>query len=89
MNRWLRGVTLGVLVAFLGLTVVETFHGHATAQAQSACSLCIIVHQVPALTNPAALPAPVSTVSRTPFVPVAHPYLVFVFESHGLSPPAI
>lgn len=77
------------LAAFVGLFTVEAFHGHKTIVRPNHCSVCDMAHQVPAI---AVSKSPdqsiLMAVSKVRLAPV-HPYLRFVFASHGLSPPAL
>lgn len=89
MKRFVRFVSLLTLAAFLGLSTLETYHSHKTVKQETNCAICKIAHQTPLLTDPAQQLSPGVAVSSVQSDAVAHPYLQFVFVSHGLSPPAL
>jgi hypothetical protein len=86
-----RFIGLTTLAAFFGLMTLEAFHGHFTvaSQAEQGCAVCKIAHQAPALTDRPDFPEPEMLAAAAPVVDCAHPFLPFVFPSHGLSPPAL
>jgi hypothetical protein len=89
MKGFQRFAALTVLAAFLGLTAAGTLHQHADLQPQTDCVVCKIVHQTPALSMPLALEHGDVSISEVLVPAVPHPYLQFVFASHGRSPPVL
>ncbi len=77
------------LAAFLGFSALEAFHTHRALQSEANCTICQMAHQNPVLTNPPAVQQARVTVRPIQITIVPHPYLSFVFETHGLSPPAL
>jgi hypothetical protein len=57
LRRWILG---WVIVAFLGIQIIESTHHHETAAAEAACAICqAIAH------HPLDLPAPVAVLAAT------------------------
>jgi predicted carbohydrate-binding protein with CBM5 and CBM33 domain len=87
VRQWLG---LAALATFLGVFVMESFHGHQSLQTPSSdCSVCKIAHQPASIADKTELPEMQWVVSRAPTLHAPQPYLLFVFASHGLSPPAL
>ena|GEM_PF-2356778 len=69
---------------------IQTFHTHTTeTNAPTHCQICKIAHQVPALINPPAVTPFSLSVQQAVSITIPHPYLRFVFQSHGLAPPVL
>jgi hypothetical protein len=89
MRKFQRFTALTLLAAFLGMTALGTVHHHADFQPDSHCTVCKVVQQTPMLSAPASLDHSDVLISQTPISAVPHPYLQFVFSSHGRSPPTL
>jgi len=89
MKLFLRFIAMCTLGAFLGLTVLESVHHHPQAKAESQCSVCKVTHQTPSLISPQLHQDPHLIEFQNHTVFVSQPYILFVFASHGLSPPSL
>jgi hypothetical protein len=89
MKKWQRLIALLTLAGFAFLVTVESFHHHMNAQSEAHCSICKIAHQAVLPTHRPPAHAPQRLIQNVPFLVVPHPYLQFVFPSHGLSPPVL
>lgn len=87
MTRARRFIALFTFFAFVGLTAAEVSHSHQLTSSQSNCSMCKISHQTHAVDQKPDLPRPEMVISGIQQISIPRPYLQFVFESHGLSPP--
>src|SRR5690348_3788938 len=87
MNTLKRLTALVALATFLGLSIAEASHYHATVQAANHCAVCQIAHKAPALVSGAAQVRPGVTVTHIQTVATVPSYLLVVFVAHGLSPP--
>jgi hypothetical protein len=87
MKSMRKFISLITLASFILLAGLAACHHHATLQENAHCSTCKIIAQHSALPNPAVTlhPEPLFIVTLRNSCP--HPYLHFVFPSHGLSPP--
>ena len=87
MRSWVRLLSLFTFFAFLSLSVADAYHGHKALPTAQDCLVCKITQNAPALPDRPDSPEPVLG-SLTPLpAHVDAPYLLFVFTSHGLSPP--
>jgi hypothetical protein len=88
MKPFTRHLALLVFSAFLSFSILGSFHGHPSVLTPQDCSICKVAHQTPGLLSApeAAAPALLSIAAR--HAKVSQPPLLFVFTSHGLSPPA-
>jgi hypothetical protein len=89
MKKARRWLALATFAAFLGLTVLKTFHGHQNFQAESHCGFCELIHQTPALTNPLPPLNADFIVTRREALATPSRLPQFVFYSCGRSPPSL
>ena len=89
MKTALRITASLVLASYLGFMGVLAFHSHTTADVKTDCQICQITHQAPALVNPSAPLLFTAGIQAAPPPLISHPFLRFVFQSHGLAPPTL
>ena len=87
MKSWKSWVAVVSLAAFVGLSAAETSHIHKSVQKESACAVCQIAHQTPALVAQSAIAATVALHSQ--LIVSAIPSFIFRYTTapSGLSPP--
>jgi hypothetical protein len=89
MKPFRRIVGVFALAGFLGFIGLQSVHAHTDSIPHADCQVCHVTHQTPALLNPTVTAAMLLWVGQAERLSIPHPYLQFVFQSHGLAPPSL